>query len=42
MKKEYINPVMNVVRIETQQMLAVSDRGVVNESASITGDEYDD
>ena len=43
MKKEYINPVMNVVRIETQQMLAVSDRGFTNTDASINGSgDYDD
>ena len=43
MKKEYINPVMNVVRIETQQMLAVSDRGFTDTDASINGSgDYDD
>ena len=44
MKKEYINPVMNVVRIETHQMLASSPASPLfdNSDASLTGDDYDD
>ena len=42
MKKTYINPNIEVVKIGTQQMLAASDRGIANEGASKTGDYYDD
>ena len=42
MKKTYISPTIEVVKIAVSQMLAVSARGFVNEDASLTGDEYDD
>ena len=42
MKKTYINPTLEVVKIQTQQMLAVSARGIEDEVAGKTGDYYDD
>lgn len=44
MKKKYINPVMNVVRIETHQMLASSPASPLfdNSDASIENGDYDD
>ena len=44
MKKKYINPVMNVVRIETHQMLASSPASPLfdNSNASITDGDYND
>ena len=42
MKKTYINPKMEVVKIAVAQMLAASDRNFVNEDASLTGGDYDD
>ena len=38
MKKNYINPIVNVIRIETIKMLAESSRGLYNdETAGTTG-----
>lgn len=44
MKKKYINPEMNVVRIETHQMLASSPASPLfdNSDASIDSGDYDD
>ena len=43
MKKVYINPTLEVVKIQTQQMLAVSARGIDNVDAGIDGDgDYND
>ena len=42
MKKTYINPELEVVKVQTQQMLAVSARGLAGENAGKTGDYYDD
>ena len=38
MKKTYINPVMNVVKIETQQMLAASPDGFLGGLNTSGGD----
>ncbi len=40
MKKTYINPNIEVVKIGTQQMLAASDRGIVNENAGVDGEGF--
>lgn len=43
MKKTYINPVMNVVKIETQQMLATSGEvGMKSGNASEWGSREND
>ena len=43
MKKVYNNPKMEVVKIATQQMLAVSARVFANEDAGVNSDgDYDD
>ena len=44
MKKTYINPEMEIVKIAThQQMLTVSNRGIANENAGVNGDgDYND
>ena len=42
MKKTYINPSLEVVKIATQQMLAVSNRGFSGDAATTTNNEYDD
>ena len=43
MKKTYINPKMEVVKIAVAQMLAASDRGFSNTDAGINSDgDYDD
>ena len=43
MKKTYISPEMEVVRIAVSQMLAVSARGFIDDDAEIDGSgDYDD
>ena len=42
MKKTYINPKMEVIKIAVTQMLAASDRNFLNESADITDGDYND
>ena len=42
MKQTYINPTIAVVKIATHQMLAASDRNIVNENAEKTGGYYND
>lgn len=43
MKKTYITPELQVVKIAVTQMLAASDRSFVNEDASFDGDgDYED
>jgi hypothetical protein len=43
MKKTYITPEMEVVKIAVTQMLAASDRSFANDYASIDGDgDYKD
>lgn len=42
MKKTYITPVLQVVKIAVTQMLAASDRSFVNEDAGITDGDYED
>ena len=43
MKKTYINPKMEVIKIAVAQMLAASDRGFSNTDAGINGDDdYED
>lgn len=43
MKKAYINPEMEIVKIATQQMLAVSARGIDNTDAVVDGSgDYND
>ena len=41
MKKTYINPVMQVIKIETQQMLAVSNPNVSVGSGSVGAGDVD-
>lgn len=43
MKKTYITPEMEVVKIAVTQMLAASDRSFVNENAGYNSDgDYED
>ena len=42
MKKTYITPEMEIVKIAVTQMLAASDRSFANENAGITDGDYDD
>lgn len=42
MKKTYIIPNVEVVKIATQQMLAVSNPSIENEVAEKSGDYYND
>ena len=42
MKKTYINPVMDIVKVQTQQMLAVSTPFSGVEATKGANDEYDD
>jgi len=43
MKKTYVSPSMEVVKITVSQMLAASSRGFMNEDAEINGSEdYED
>ena len=37
MKKQYVNPTMDVVKVELQQVLALSGGAVQNESATVDG-----
>jgi len=39
MKKTYITPEMEIVKIAVTQMLAASDRSFVNEDAEINSDD---
>lgn len=42
MKKEYINPEMEVVQMQTMTVLAASDPQPVDETATDTNGVYDD
>jgi len=42
MKKTYITPELQVVKIAVTQMLAASDRNFVYEDAKMTEGDYDD
>ncbi|MBR1880054.1 MAG: hypothetical protein IJ804_04825 [Prevotella sp.] len=39
--KTYMEPTLQVINIETQQMLAASDLGMSNENAHVDGGNYD-
>ena len=43
MKKEYINPNIEVIKMKmNQHLLEASNRTIVNETATKTGDYYDE
>lgn len=42
MKKTYIVPAMEIVRIATKQQMLVGSPGLLNEDAGLTGGEYND
>ena len=41
MKKTYISPVSEEIRVQTTGMLAVSNPSLSNTAASVSGDDYE-
>ena len=40
MKKKYFAPEMEIIKIETTKFLAASDRDIVDDPASTSGEDY--